>query len=383
MNYYQKYIKYKEKYLSLKSVIGGSNVGKEIFFKSEDTIRQGKIVEDVPPNYIIELEENKHMIRKSISKESEYKLLNLSSNINLDDINYTTNKFIIYFHDQCNDGITSAWIINKFLLKKNANFDNIEFIPIHASKENQGTLNSYDNKDSIVIFLDITPSIKNYYKLIKNNNRIIILDHHITSLKDFFPLFELNKEIIFDMNTSGAGLTWRTFFPDTEIPEFIKLVVKHDIYRQEDGDNTDPFFLIYTNLLKNVIPIENLKDLDTIIDAKSKKIADIEKKIETKKLPKNYLISPIKDTSFDQSIDIDVIGSKICLKKDLRKCGEIIEVNPELDGYIVKFITGEPELIKRTDIMFKETINTKYKKGNNYFTISTNIFEKFKRKKVN
>jgi hypothetical protein len=358
------------------------NIGKEIFLKFNDTLKQGKIIYN-SPNYFIEVVENKKTTQYPLSNTSEYKLVNQISNIDLSGINYKTDKFIIYYHDQCNDGITSSWVINKFLHEQDANFDNIEFIPIHASKENQGSKNRYDNKDSIILFLDVTPSVENYKKLIKNNKRVYILDHHITSLKAFFPLLDTNKNIIFDLYTSGAGLTWNSFFAGQEIPEFIKLVIKHDIYTQEDGDNTDSFFLIYSYLLRS-LPIndDNKHGLDDIIDKKSKKINEIENKINTQKLPSNYLLNPPKDYGFDTSIDTDVIGSTICLKKDLHKCGQIIEINQELDGikYLVKFSTGEPELIQRNDIMFKETITTKYKKGDNYFIASTTIFEKFKRK---
>ena len=360
------------------------NIGKEIFLKINKTLKQGKIIYiKEESKYIIELEENKKKVQYPLSEKSEYKLLNLPSNINLDDIDYNINKFVIYFHDQCNDGITSAWVINKFLNEKKANFDNIEFIPIHASKENQGTRNYYDNKDSIILFLDVTPSLENYHKLIKNNNRVIILDHHITSLKDYFQLLEINKNIIFDMNTSGAGLTWRTFFVGQEIPDFIKLVVKHDIYRQEEGDDAEPFFMIYSYTIRNLaFPDEKVKDLNEIIDKKIKKLNDIQNKIDNKLLSESYYENPLKEYELD--LPTDVVGSTICLKKDLHKCGQIIEVKYEIDEikYLVKFKTGEPELIKRKDIMFQETLQTKYKMGDNYFITSTTLFEKFKRQKT-
>jgi len=135
------------------------NLGKEIFFNIDNTIKQGKII-SISPNYIIELEENKKKIQYTFSNIFEYKLVNPSSNLNIHAIDYRNNKFVIYYHVSCNDGITSAWVINEyFKSKQNINFDNIEFIAIHASKENQGKSYNFNDTDSIILFLDVTPSV--------------------------------------------------------------------------------------------------------------------------------------------------------------------------------------------------------------------------------
>ena len=123
INFKNKYLKYKNKYNELKNMIGGSHVNEEVFIKIGDTIKQGIIKEDIAPNYIVEIEENGIKEVKTIpkvAKDSEYKLVGITSNVDLTtNIDYSNDKFVVYYHgSNCNDGITSAWITNKYLTSK-------------------------------------------------------------------------------------------------------------------------------------------------------------------------------------------------------------------------------------------------------------------------
>ena len=293
MDYYKKYLKYKEKYLSLKNLEGGSHVGEEIFFQFNKTIKQGKIVEDISPNYIIEFEDDGNITRKSILKLSnklEYKLVNISSIIDLEkNIDYTTDNFVIYYHGQnCNDGITSAWVTSLYLLKRGVNIDKIKFIDLVASKDHE-RWNRFDDNKAIILFVDVAPSIRIYEKLKTNNKRVIIIDHHISNLIIYYPLLRLGADLIFDMNTSGAGLTWKTFFKKEPIPPFIELVVKRDIFKQIEGDDTNAFYEIYHELLWDVLAPKNKEEIKDISIKKASIFDDIQSKIDTKDLPENFL----------------------------------------------------------------------------------------------
>jgi len=293
-SFYLKYLKYKNKYLSLKDLQGGSHKGEEVFFQHDNTIKQGKIVEDISPNYIVELVENGNITRKSISKVSnklEYKLVNISSIIDLNkNIDYATDNFVVYYHGQsCNDGITSAWVTCAYLLKRGVNIDKIKFIDLNASKEIHERWTRFDDKKSVILFVDIAPSLHVYEKLKTNNKRIIVIDHHITNLLIYYPLLKLGADIIFDMNTSGAGLTWKTFFKGEPMPPFIELVVKRDIFRQVEGDNADAFYEIYHELLWDVPAPKTKAEINEMSVIKSAVFDGIQSRIDAKELPENFL----------------------------------------------------------------------------------------------
>jgi hypothetical protein len=102
------------------------------------------------------------------------------------DIDYSTDNFVVYYHGQsCNDGITSAWVTCAYLLKRGVNIDKIKFIDLNASKEIHERWTRFDDKKSVILFVDIAPSLHVYEKLKTNNKRIIVIDHHITNLLIF------------------------------------------------------------------------------------------------------------------------------------------------------------------------------------------------------
>jgi nanoRNase/pAp phosphatase (c-di-AMP/oligoRNAs hydrolase) len=302
MLFYDKYLKYKNKYLELKNIIGGSHINEQIFLKTNDTIKQGKIIEDISPNYVVEIEEKGNIIQKVIpkiiyddklkeDKEAEYKLVAISTIIDLDkNIDYSKDKFVVYYHGQnCNDGITSAWVTNEFLKSRGVNIENIKYIDLPASKETQDKYNKFNDNKSIILFVDVAPSIETYYKLKKNNKRIIIIDHHITNLVMYYPLLKLGADIIFDMNTSGTGLTWTTFFKK-EFPQFIELVIRRDIFKQIEGDNTESFYEIYNELLWGMPAPTDKNGIKEMSIKAAMKFDDIQAKIDRKEIVDNYFI---------------------------------------------------------------------------------------------
>jgi nanoRNase/pAp phosphatase (c-di-AMP/oligoRNAs hydrolase) len=56
--------------------------------------------------------------------------------------------------------------------------DKIKFIDLNASKEIHERWTRFDDKKSVILFVDIAPSPHVYEKLKTNNKRIIVIDHH-------------------------------------------------------------------------------------------------------------------------------------------------------------------------------------------------------------
>jgi oligoribonuclease NrnB/cAMP/cGMP phosphodiesterase (DHH superfamily) len=126
---------------------------------------------------------------------------------------------IVLFHYPCQDGLSSGWIVNKFHKEHNITID---LYPIQHGKIID--IERLTNKK--VIFCDYAPSKEVIEEIEKVALKITILDHHISSQK----ALEDKDYAIFDMNKSGAGLTWDYFY-NVDCPLFIKMVEDRDIWK--------------------------------------------------------------------------------------------------------------------------------------------------------
>lgn len=120
----------------------------------------------------------------------------------------------------------------------------VKHIPVsYFEVENMKTptckkLLAYKNKK--ILICDFSFNEKMTQKLITNNDKVYIIDHHKTALENLKNINEKHKLI--DMNHSGAHLVWTYFYPKKEIPPFVALVEDYDLWTY-DYKNTKPFTL--------------------------------------------------------------------------------------------------------------------------------------------
>lgn len=129
-----------------------------------------------------------------------------------------TYKNILYYHNPCQDGFASMFVANFFLEEK------CEIVPY---SHGQSILDNYTDK--IIYFLDMAPSKDVYLKLSKKN-RVIILDHHVSNLKEYEEEMKTNKDIIIKMENSGVGVVWN-YFSKKEMPYFLQLIEDRDLWK--------------------------------------------------------------------------------------------------------------------------------------------------------
>ena len=69
-------------------------------------------------------------------------------------------------------------------------------------------------------------------KICKVADKVTVLDHHASAQKELKGLANTyaNTEIIFDMNRSGAMITWNYFYPDSKAPTLVELVQDRDLW---------------------------------------------------------------------------------------------------------------------------------------------------------
>jgi len=130
-------------------------------------------------------------------------------------------KLCIY-HRNCLDGFTSAYIFNKFH-KQYRNF--IEFHAVNYADKDIPNV-----KDKDVFILDFSYKRNILIEMAKQANSIVILDHHKTAQEDLDNLNLSNVEVIFDLNRSGAILTWDYFYPNEEAPLIIRHCQDYDLW---------------------------------------------------------------------------------------------------------------------------------------------------------
>jgi oligoribonuclease NrnB/cAMP/cGMP phosphodiesterase (DHH superfamily) len=132
---------------------------------------------------------------------------------------------IVIFHANCPDGIGSALAVYTYY--KNSNISQPEFFPAtHNSPPPNLT-----NKN--VIICDFSYKKNIVEKIIAECKSFLIIDHHI-SAKNELESLDLNYKI-FDINHSGAYLTWMYFFPhntDALVPSLIKYIEDNDIWKK-------------------------------------------------------------------------------------------------------------------------------------------------------
>jgi len=107
---------------------------------------------------------------------------------------------IIIYHKNCNDGFGSAlvaWLKFK---------DNAIYYPAHHYTAPPSV------KNMNVYICDFSYKKDILEDMIKSSNSLIVIDHHKTAESELEKIDSKYK--IFDMNHSGAVLTWKYFFPE-------------------------------------------------------------------------------------------------------------------------------------------------------------------------
>lgn len=131
---------------------------------------------------------------------------------------------LVIYHHPCADGFTSAYIAWK-------QFGNA------AEYLAQGYADDPvipDVDDRFVYILDFAYRADVMRKIAERADTVIVLDHHKSAEADLLPLLE--EGIIegeFDMERSGAGITWDFFNLGEPRPAFVDMVEDRDLWKYE------------------------------------------------------------------------------------------------------------------------------------------------------
>lgn len=144
-------------------------------------------------------------------------------------------KPLCIYHGKCADGFTAAWAA---YTAWDRNLDHIEFHPGVYSEPPP------DVTGRDVIMVDFSYKAPVIAEMAKSAKSILILDHHKTAQDDLAPYIvpDLTWEMwndnecpdvsaVFDMDRSGAGLTWDFFHRGEARPALVNYVEDRDLWR--------------------------------------------------------------------------------------------------------------------------------------------------------
>jgi uncharacterized protein len=134
---------------------------------------------------------------------------------------------LVLYHANCADGFTAAWIAH-------LNFgDDAEYVPVQYGQAPPDVL----GRD--VFILDFSYKRDVLHEMAASANSLVVLDHHKTAQSDLegfaddnWPTGYFTKPlIVFDMDKSGARLTWDYFHRGQMAPWIVGYTEDRDLWR--------------------------------------------------------------------------------------------------------------------------------------------------------
>jgi oligoribonuclease NrnB/cAMP/cGMP phosphodiesterase (DHH superfamily) len=243
-----------------------------------------------------------------------------------------SSKNIVLYHKDCMDGLSSAFIASEYF---NYFEESCECISVQYGEnliQKLIDLNCY-YKEYNLIFVDFSAPREILKTMAENVKSIMIIDHHKTAQADLEGIEEeiSNICVYFDMNHSGAVLTYIYFTEQFQGDRFIRLPAEANIYFDyiQDRDLWKwelPYSEEVSEFLRlKVIPnnVEEFGNLLRTIDInEAKKIGSIllesRNKQVSSKIKKTKLINicGIEFHSLNATENISEIGNEICKKYD-------------------------------------------------------------------
>lgn len=124
---------------------------------------------------------------------------------------------LVIYHANCTDGFGAAYSAWKLL------GDRAEY---HAAKYGEPPP---DVKGKNVVVLDFSYDNATTKHLMKEAKGFLVIDHHKSAMVELHDVSCTH----FDMNHSGAMLSWRFFHPGKEAPRLIKFIEDRDLWKWE------------------------------------------------------------------------------------------------------------------------------------------------------
>lgn len=163
---------------------------------------------------------------------------------------------VVVYHKNCQDGEAAALCAWRIL-----GDDNVYYYTMQYSDKID--IDKFLNKN--VLLLDFSWSKSDLENVRSVANKVMILDHHKTAMEELGDI----HGCFFDMDESGASLSWR-YFDDGLMPLFIQFIKDRDIWAWKYRKSSEPMYYGLKNICYNSFRfldrfIENEDMLDNLI----------------------------------------------------------------------------------------------------------------------
>lgn len=128
-------------------------------------------------------------------------------------------KTLCIYHGGCPDGFGAAYAVWKRF------GDAVEFYPATHGDPPP------DVADRDVIMVDFSYKRPVLTEMLARCKSMIILDHHKTAKADLEGLDDPKLTLVFDMDRSGAVITWEHFHPETPTPALMRTIQDRDLWQ--------------------------------------------------------------------------------------------------------------------------------------------------------
>lgn len=137
------------------------------------------------------------------------------------------------YHAHCIDGFGSAMVLKRAMPQ-------IELHPGIYGHEPP------DVKDQNVYIVDFSYKREIIKEMLTTAASVTIIDHHKTAIEDLQGLSHPNLVKIFDQSMSGAGLTFKTFYPSEPVPAMIQHIQDRDLWKFELENTNEVCAFLYS-----------------------------------------------------------------------------------------------------------------------------------------
>ncbi len=132
--------------------------------------------------------------------------------------NYYDEDVVCFYHDNCTDGFTAAYLLKKAL-------PHAEIRPASYGKDLD--MDEID-KDTVVFFVDFSTKRDQMIEIAKNVKHVVVIDHHVSAEKELVDLPD-NVDVYFNMDKSGAMMVFN-FFWYARPPMILRAIQARDLW---------------------------------------------------------------------------------------------------------------------------------------------------------
>ena len=81
-----------------------------------------------------------------------------------------------------------------------------------------------------VVIVDFSYSKADMQRLLSFANSVLVLDHHVSAERELEGFEAPNFKFVYNVNKSGAGLTWDYFYPSSQQPMVVQYIQDGDLW---------------------------------------------------------------------------------------------------------------------------------------------------------